>query len=72
MAKYKRWTITELQFIKENVESMSDNDLAAQLSKITGSVITTAMIRRQRRKLSIAKTRGRRKVHNILIEQNKE
>jgi len=58
---YKKWNDAEIQFIKENAGSMKDEDLAMNINRITGSSdITVAMVRRQRRKLNIAKTRGRR------------
>lgn len=58
---YKRWTDAELNFIRENSSSMKDVELAAKLGEITGTTdISVAMVRRQRRKLHLAKTRGRR------------
>lgn len=59
MANYKKWTHSEIDFIKDNYTLMNDEGLAAKLSQMTGQNITTAMIRRQRRKLSINKPRGR-------------
>lgn len=61
MAIYKKWTDSELQFIKDNIVSMADSELANKLSSITGENITQSMIRRQRRKLKLNKPRGRRK-----------
>jgi len=61
MATYKRWSDAELHYIKDNIANFSDNDLAKKLSEMTGENVTTGMIRRQRRKLNIAKPRGRRK-----------
>ena len=58
---YKKWNDAEVQYIKDNANSMKDEDLAMNINRITGSSdITVAMVRRQRRKLNIAKTRGRR------------
>ena len=58
---YKKWNDAEIQFIRDNAGSMKDEDLAMNINRITGSSdITVAMVRRQRRKLNIAKTRGRR------------
>lgn len=58
---YKKWTEAEIQYIKDNANSMKDEELAVNINRITGSTdITVAMVRRQRRKLNIAKTRGRR------------
>lgn len=65
MANYKKWTASELDFIQNNHTLLCDESLAASLSKITGQNISTAMIRRQRRKLALKKSRGRpRKVVN--------
>lgn len=58
---YKKWNEAELQYIRDNANLMKDDELAVNINKITGSNdITVAMVRRQRRKLNIAKTRGRR------------
>lgn len=59
MINYKKWTDTELEFVKENHTNMNDMELSSKLSQITGQNISTAMIRRQRRKLNIKKSRGR-------------
>lgn len=59
MANYKKWTGSEVDFIKNNHLMMNDETLAEKLSSMTGQNITTAMVRRQRRKLSIKKSRGR-------------
>lgn len=59
MANYKKWTNTELDYIQNNHSTVCDEYLAASLSKMTGQNITTAMVRRQRRKLALKKSRGR-------------
>jgi hypothetical protein len=59
MANYKKWSNTELEFVRENYNTMNDLELSSKLSQITGQNISTAMIRRQRRKLNIKKQRGR-------------
>lgn len=59
MASYKKWTEAEINFIRNNHETMPDEHLAAKLSQISNENITTTMIRRQRRKLKIKKERGR-------------
>lgn len=69
MKTYKKWTDTELQYIKSNIGSCSDNILAEKLTSMTGEVISTAMIRRQRRKLGINKPRGRPK-KNVTLTTN--
>jgi hypothetical protein len=61
MANYKKWTNSELEFVRTNHVSMNDLELSSKLSEMTGQNISTAMIRRQRRKLSIKKQRGRPK-----------
>jgi hypothetical protein len=57
---YHKWTETELQYLRDNHSVLSDEEIAGNLSKILNGNITTAMIRRQRRKLTLKKTRGRR------------
>jgi hypothetical protein len=59
MANYKKWTGSELEYIQNNHATLCDEGLAASLSKMTGQNISTAMVRRQRRKLSLKKSRGR-------------
>lgn len=61
MATYKKWSDAELGFVRDNISVLSDGELANKLSSMTGENITTGMVRRQRRKLGIAKARGRRK-----------
>ncbi len=59
MATYKKWNSSEIDFIKNNHGTMPDEILAVKLSQMTGQTISTAMVRRQRRKLSLKKPRGR-------------
>ena len=59
MATYKKWNDSEVDFIKNNHTSMPDEVLAVKLSQMTGQNVTTAMVRRQRRKLALKKPRGR-------------
>ncbi len=59
MATYKKWNDSEIGFIKDNHVSMPDEVIAAKLSQMTGQNISTAMVRRQRRKLTLKKPRGR-------------
>lgn len=71
MANYKRWTTTETDFISNNHSTMCDEALARELSTMTGENITTAMVRRQRRKLSLKKSRGRpRKNSNVQLNSS--
>lgn len=69
MATYKKWSDAEIGFVRENIGNMSDGELANKLSTMTGENITYGMVRRQRRKLGIAKARGRRK-KNITGQTN--
>jgi hypothetical protein len=58
---YKKWTKEEVEFVANNSAAMKDEEIAAYLNKIDGTrAITVGMVRRQRRKLSISKPRGRR------------
>jgi hypothetical protein len=59
MANYKKWTNTEVDYINNNYKLLNDEALAVKLTQMTGQNITTAMVRRQRRKLAIKKPRGR-------------
>ena len=59
MATYKKWNGSEIDFIQNNHNKLCDEILAVKLSQMTGQNITTAMVRRQRRKLSLKKPRGR-------------
>lgn len=68
MANYKKWTDTELKFIENNQILLSDEELSAKLSQMTGQTISTAMIRRQRRKLGIRKPKGRRPKNRIVSQ----
>lgn len=69
MANYKKWADSELEYIRNNHTLLSDENLAVSLSKITGENISTAMVRRQRRKLTLDKKRGRPR-KNIVVPQN--
>jgi hypothetical protein len=59
MITYKKWSSSETDFIKNNHMLLCDEALAVKLSQISNENITTAMVRRQRRKLSLKKPRGR-------------
>lgn len=59
MGTYKKWTESEIDYIKNNHTTVCDEELAAKLSQMTGQNVSTAMIRRQRRKLKLSKPRGR-------------
>lgn len=59
MITYKKWSSSETDFIRDNHSILCDEALAVKLSQMTGQTITTAMVRRQRRKLALKKPRGR-------------
>lgn len=65
MATYKKWTDSEIDYIRNNHSIICDEQLAAKLSEITGQNVSTAMIRRQRRKLNLSKPRGRPSKNNF-------
>lgn len=72
MATYKKWSDAELGFVRDNISILSDAELANKLSSMTGENITTGMVRRQRRKMGIAKARGRRKKTRITEQLQSE
>lgn len=59
MANYKKWSAAERGFIKDNAETMTDREIAARMSKISGENVTSDMVRQQRRKENVKKSRGR-------------
>jgi len=70
MANYKKWSNEEMEFIKNNHGIVRDEELAVKLSQMTGQNVTTAMIRRQRRKLSLRKNRGRPRKNQVVTSEN--
>lgn len=58
---YKRWSDSDLDFIKNNYDKMTDKDMSETLAKISGQNISISMVRRQRRKLELSRKRGRPK-----------
>lgn len=69
MLKYKKWTAEEIEFIRNNHNELKDEELAVKLSEKFNIAVTTSMIRRQRRKLSLTKRRGRPCKTNILAAE---
>jgi hypothetical protein len=69
MANYKKWQPNELEFIQANQNSLNDEALALKLSEISGQTVTRSMVRRQRRKLSIKKARGRPRKVAVVSQQ---
>ena len=53
------WKEHEKAFIIENAQTMKDKDIATNLTKISGRVVTIQAVRKQRQKLGITKARGR-------------
>lgn len=70
MGVYKKWTNEELDFIQNNHGILNDESLASKLSGITGQNISTAMVRRQRRKLALKKSRGRPRKNKIVVDSS--
>lgn len=66
MATYKKWSEVEVNFLQSNLTHMNDAELANRLSTMTGENITYGMVRRQRRKLGIVKSRGRPRKNKIV------
>jgi hypothetical protein len=69
MATYKKWNDSEIDYIRNNHSVVCDEDLAVKLSEITGQSVSTAMIRRQRRKLKLSKPRGRPSKNKVSTTQ---
>jgi len=61
---YKKWSESDLEFIRANYQKLTDKTVAETLSKISGQYISVSMIRRQRRKLLLGRNRGRPKIIN--------
>jgi hypothetical protein len=55
----KIWSEHERQFIRDNVSSMKDSEIAAKLSKISGRHISLQAVRKQRQKMGLTKKPGR-------------
>ena len=56
---YKKWSDSELSYIKHHYLKYSDKIISQKLSEMTGQNITSSMVRRQRRNLKIEKSKGR-------------
>ena len=67
MATYKKWTNAETDFIVNNHKLLNDETLAQKLSEMTSQPVTTAMVRRQRRKLELKKERGRPRKNSSFV-----
>jgi hypothetical protein len=67
---YHKWTANELDYLSNNHKNFTDTEIAKTLSNMLGVEITTAMVRRQRKKLSIIKPKGRRKKNSNSLQQS--
>ena len=63
--KYKKWSETELSYIKHHSTDIPDKYIAEKMSEMGGQSITADMIRRQRRNLKIVKTKGRPRKYKV-------
>ena len=61
MRNYKKWSDAEKNFIRDNVGSFTDNEIAIKLANMTNEPVSISMIRSQRRKLGVVKSKGRPK-----------
>ena len=59
--KYKKWTIAEKEYIRNECENLSDKEIARILTEQTGQPITRSMVRQQRRTIRSVKSNGRPK-----------
>lgn len=57
--KYKKWSDTELSYIKHHSADIPDKYIAQKMTEMGGTAITADMVRRQRRNLKIVKRKGR-------------
>ena len=59
--KYKKWTIAEKEYIRNECEHLRDKEIARILTEQTGQPITRSMVRQQRRTIGSVKSNGRPK-----------
>ena len=57
--KYKKWSDTELSYIKHHSADIPDKYIAQKMTEMGGTTITADMVRRQRRNLKIVQSKGR-------------
>lgn len=67
---YHKWGQQELEYLVNNHITLTDSEIARSLSNMLSVDITTAMVRRQRKKLAIRKPRGRRQKGMPVIQPN--
>jgi hypothetical protein len=65
---YRKWTDADIQFINDN-KGLLDKEVAQKLSIATGQSISPSMIRRQRRKSGITKSRGRPAKNRTVLQE---
>lgn len=53
------WSATEKDWLKRNAGSMSDEDLAAELTKMSRRNVTVKSVRHMRTRLGLIKGQGR-------------
>lgn len=53
------WTEAEKMFIRQNAGRLKDKEMALELSKISGRIVSLHALRKQRQKMHIVKECGR-------------
>lgn len=61
----KKWTIIEENYIKENINLMTDEQIANKLTELTGRPVTKIAVCRKRQKMGLKKTQGRIKNQSV-------
>ncbi len=56
-----KWTPSQEQFIRQNYETMSDDDMLEYFSRVGGRHITKLAIKRKRQRMGLSKIMGRPK-----------
>lgn len=59
----KKWSINEENYLKENVNTLTDEKIAEELTKRTGKTFTMLSVRKKRQKLGLKKAQGRGYCH---------
>jgi hypothetical protein len=55
----RKWAEKDLQYIRENAESLKDKELAAELTRLSGRPVSLGAVRKMRQRLGIGKKSGR-------------
>ena len=61
----QKWTVREKEYIRANANKKSDEDMAKELTKLTGRKISTAALRKYRQRLGIKKVGGRGNINIV-------